>query len=81
MAQILIAFNRPLPPEVCGDEEGRWYPGSAVLLMRLKNSVSLVQHVYRYIVKQTLVRCPVQGGEAELHKDRPFATANPVDRI
>ena len=36
-----MCFNRPLPPELCGDRPGKWYPCSAVLPMGFKNSVAL----------------------------------------
>eukprot|EP00438_Fugacium_kawagutii_P016696 Skav227640 [mRNA] locus=scaffold58:167510:174958:+ [translate_table: standard] len=76
-----LAFNRPLPPELCGDKPGKWYPCSAVLPMGFKNSVSLAQNVHRFIVKNTLTKLGHPGGEAELRKDRPFPSSNPVHRI
>eukprot|EP00435_Cladocopium_sp_Y103_P045335 s309_g13.t1 len=76
-----LAFNRELPPELCGEKSGRWYPCSAVLPMGFKNSVSLAQHVHRFVVKQALQQVGLQGGEAELRKDRPFSVANPVHRV
>jgi len=76
-----LAFNRPLPPELCGERAGRWYPCSAVLPMGFKNSVSLAQHVHRFVLKQALGRVGQQGGEAELRKDRPFSVSNPLCRI
>lgn len=76
-----LAFNRELPKELCGDKPGRYYPCSAVLPMGFKNSVSLAQHVHRYILKRALSRVGLQGGEAELRKDRPFTVANPVHRV
>ena len=76
-----MAFNRELPPELCGDQPGKWYPCSAVLPMGFKNSVSLAQHVHRFIVKGALNKTGQQHGEAELRKDRPFTVANPAHRI
>lgn len=76
-----LAFNRPLPPELGGDRAGRWYPCSAVLPMGFRNSVSLAQHVHRFVLKQSLKGVQLQGGEAELRKDRPFSNANPVHRV
>ena len=76
-----LAFNRPLPKELAGPKPGLWYPCSAVLPMGFKNSVSLAQHVHRYIVRGALKLVGTQGGEAELRKDRPFTSANPVYRI
>eukprot|EP00435_Cladocopium_sp_Y103_P017447 s824_g4.t1 len=76
-----LAFNRPLPDSLKGEKPGRWYPCSAVLPMGFKNSVSLAQHVHRYVVKQALTRLNLQGGEAELRKDRAFSRANPLHRI
>lgn len=75
-----LAFNRPLPHSLCGAREGKWYPCSAVLPMGFKNSVSLAQHVHRYIVKQALQYVPFSG-EAELRKDKPFSSSNPQFRI
>eukprot|EP00435_Cladocopium_sp_Y103_P041058 s698_g11.t1 len=77
----LLAFNRELPRELCGDRPGKYYPCSAVLPMGFRNSVSLAQHVHRYILKQALAKVGLQGGEAELRKDRPFPSANPVHRV
>ena len=76
-----LAFNRALPDELCGDKPGKWYPCSSVLPMGFKNSVSLAQHVHRYVVKQALGRVSLQGSEAELRKDRPFSVSNPLHRI
>ena len=76
-----LAFNRPLPPELKGDKEGDWYPCSAVLPMGFKNSVSLAQHVHRFIVQKALRKVPDLGGEAELRKDRPFPSSRSLYRI
>eukprot|EP00435_Cladocopium_sp_Y103_P039833 s1161_g10.t1 len=76
-----LAFNRELPKELCGSRAGRWYPCSSVLPMGFKNSVSLAQHVHRYIVRQALVQIPSRGGEGELRKERPFSRSNPLHRI
>eukprot|EP00435_Cladocopium_sp_Y103_P040826 s373_g11.t1 len=73
-----LAFNRPLPASLGGDKPGRWYPCSAVLPMGFKNSVSLAQHVHRVIVQKAVQKVGEQGGEAELRKDKPFPTSNPV---
>ena len=67
-----LAFNRPLPEDLCGNKKGGWYPCSAVLPMGFKNSVSLAQHVHRFIVKNSLTRHPLQTSQAELRKDRSF---------
>lgn len=75
-----MAFNRPLPASLCGDRSGNWYPCSAVLPMGFKNSVSLAQHIHRFIAKRALSRVGV-GPEGELRKDRGFTTANPLFRI
>ena len=75
-----LAFNRELPPELCGEKKGRWFPCSSVLPMGFKNSVSIAQHVHRFIVKQALHQVP-QGSEAELRKDRCFTVSNPMRRI
>ena len=76
-----LAFNRPLPEGLAGNKQGKWYPCSAVLPMGFKNSVSLAQHVRRVIVKRTMHSTGLQGSEAELRKDRPFTSANPMHRI
>ena len=76
-----MAFNKELPKELCGDRPGKWYPCSAVLPMGFKNSVSLAQHVHRFIVQSSLKKVGEQGGEAELRKDRPFTSSNPMYRI
>ena len=76
-----LAFNRPLPESLAGEKAGRWFPCSAVLPMGFKNSVALAQHVHRFIVQRALRSLGLQGSEAELRKDRPFPTANPVHRI
>ena len=76
-----LCFNRPLPEDLCGERPGRWYPCSAVLPMGFKNSVSLAQHVHRFVVKHARAQCGQQGGEAELRKDKVFSTANPLHRI
>lgn len=79
--QRFLAFNRPLPDELCGDKEGKWCPCSAVLPMGFKNSDSLAQNVHRFIVKNTLTSLGKQGGEAELRKDRPFPQVDAMYRI
>lgn len=76
-----LAFNRPLPQRLAGDKPGRWFPCSAVLPMGFKNSVALAQHVHRFIVQGALRTLGTQGAEAELRKDKPFPTSNPVHRI
>ena len=76
-----LAFNRPLPKELAGPREGTWYPCSSVLPMGFKNSVSLAQHVHRFIVKRSLNSSVQQSGEAELRKDKPFSVSNPLYRI
>ena len=76
-----LAFNRPLPEELCGDKKGRWYPCSAVLPMGFKNSVSLAQHVHRFIVKNSLTKSPTQHSQAELRKDRSFPMVQNMYRI
>ena len=76
-----LCFNRPLPEDLCGEKRGRWYPCSAVLSMGFKNSVSLALHVHRFVVKKALAPCGLQGGEAELPKDRVFSVSNPLHRV
>ena len=76
----LMAFNRPLPSSLAGARPGNWYPCSAVLPMGFKNSVSLAQHVHRFIAKRALARVSL-GSELELRKDKGFPSANPLFRI
>eukprot|EP00438_Fugacium_kawagutii_P025094 Skav213443 [mRNA] locus=scaffold837:212799:217106:- [translate_table: standard] len=79
--QRLMAFNRPLPPELGGQRPGKWYPCSAVLPMGFKNSVALAQHVHRCIVNRSLKVVSSTGLEAEMRKDKSFSCANPFHRI
>ena len=76
-----LAFNRPLPPKLSGDNPGRWYPCSAVLPMGFKNSVALAQHVHRVVVNRAVGKVGQQGAEAELRKDRSFTVSNPCHRV
>eukprot|EP00435_Cladocopium_sp_Y103_P042338 s660_g11.t1 len=76
-----LAFNRPLAPALAGEKAGLWYPCSTVLPIGFKNSVSLAQAVHRFIVNRALHNVPSQSGAAELRKDRPFSSANPLRRI
>ena len=76
----LMAFNRPLPESLRGDRSGVWYPCSAVLPMGFKNSVSLAQHVHRFICKRALSRSSL-GSELEIRKDKSFSSGNPLFRI
>ena len=75
-----MAFNRPLPPSLCGARAGTWYPCSAVLPMGFKNSVALAQHVHRYILRRALQTVPL-GGEGELRKDRTFPSCPSMFRV
>eukprot|EP00438_Fugacium_kawagutii_P029122 Skav233719 [mRNA] locus=scaffold2120:365768:377109:+ [translate_table: standard] len=75
-----MAFNKPLPPSLCGTKLGKWYPCSAVLPMGFKNSVSLAQHIHRNLAQKALVRAGL-GGECEMRKDRIFSSSNPVFRV
>ena len=76
-----LAFNRPLPEGLGGSRAGKYYPCSAVLPMGFKNSVSLAQHVHRFIVKKSLAFCQTVGGESELRKDRTFPSSQGMYRI
>ena len=49
--------------------------------MGFKNSVSLAQHVHRFIVHKAVANTQDMGGESELRKDKPFPSANPCYRI
>eukprot|EP00435_Cladocopium_sp_Y103_P037033 s3214_g9.t1 len=79
--QPFMAFNRPLPPDLCGERPGNWYPCSAVLPMGFKNSVALAQAVHRYIVNQALYSIPGRGGESELRKDKTFPSTQAFHRV
>ena len=76
-----LCFNRPLPIELNGNKPGRWYPCSAVLPMGFKNSVSLAQHLHRFVLKRALSKVGKQGSEAELRKDQTYSVSNPVHRV
>ena len=49
------------------------------------NSVSLAQHIHRFIVAEAVKECVQRGGragwEAEHRKDRPFSWSNPSFRV
>ena len=77
-----LAFNRPIPPELCPDDQGTYYLASQVLPMGFKNSVSLAQHVRRVMVR----RAGGNAGEGlqshqEIRKDRPFTVHRELHRV
>ena len=76
-----LAFNKPVSTNVSGCKQ-RMYLCSKVLPMGFKNSVSLAQHVHRFVVKGALDRgrFPV-GLEGEIRKDRPFSSQSNLFRI
>eukprot|EP00438_Fugacium_kawagutii_P004839 Skav221060 [mRNA] locus=scaffold3118:62102:67689:+ [translate_table: standard] len=77
-----LAFNRPVPTQLCPQGKGKYYMCSAVLPMGFKNSVSLAQHVHRMIVQQSLINSRhFVGGESEIRKDRPFPSGCDLFRI
>ena len=78
-----LCFNKRvpdevLPPELRGEEV---YLGSKVLPMGFLNSVSLAQHVHRNLALQVEDSWEGSSPEAELRKDRPFPTCNPLWRV
>ena len=77
-----LAFARPLPQSLSGSKSGTYYLCSTVLPMGFKNSVSLAQHVHRYVVKHSLKLSPgVMGLESEIRKDRHFPSSSGLFRI
>ena len=77
-----LAFNRPVSAKVSGDHEKRHFLCSKVLPMGFKNSVSLAQHVHRFVTKITLKSFPgLRGFESEIRKDRPFSSSPELFRI
>eukprot|EP00438_Fugacium_kawagutii_P023459 Skav220955 [mRNA] locus=scaffold1928:73577:75316:+ [translate_table: standard] len=77
-----LAFNRPLPESLKGRRPGNYYLCSTVLPLGFKNSVSLAQHVHRFVVKQALHANPALGSlEKEIRKDRHFPSGNSYFRV
>ena len=80
-----MAFNKIVPPELCGDSAEPMYLCAKVLPMGFRNSVSLAQHIHRWIVAQSMRdqsgTTTGLGGHAEHRRDRPFTSANPSYRI
>ena len=77
-----LAFNRPVPPHLCGPRAEAHYLCSVVLPMGFKNSVSLAQHVHRVVVRRSMFGSNMSmGSEAEIRKDRPFPAAGHLFRV
>ena len=80
-----LAFGRQVPQSMWPDQEGPYYLCSQVLPMGFCNSVSLAQHIHRFIVAEAVKECVQRGGragwEAEHPKDRPFTWSNPSFRV
>ena len=77
-----LAFNRVLPSSLCGPRPGRYFMASVVLPMGFKNSVSLAQHVHRYVVKQALSHTMgTIGLEGEIRKDKTFPRKDWLFRV
>ena len=80
-----MAFGRQVPGELWPDQKGPYYLCSRVLPMGFCNSVSLAQHIHRFIVAEAVKECVQRGGragwEAEHRKDRPFSWSNPSFRV
>ena len=80
-----LAFGRKAPRRLWPDQQGPYYLCSRVLPMGFCNSVSLAQHIHRFIVGEAVRECVQKGGragwEAEHRKDRPFSWSNPSFRV
>ena len=77
-----LAFNRPVSTKVTGQGGERMYLCSKVLPMGFKNSVSLAQHVHRFVVHRALKRGEEEiGAESEVRKDRVFSSSRNLFRI
>ena len=77
-----MAFNRPLPRSLCEVKSGTCYLAATVLPMGFKNSVSIAQHVHRYVLRQALMNSGLLGGgDQELRRHRPFPTSSSMSRI
>ena len=77
-----LAFNRPVPDHLNNEPGKKSYLCSRVLPMGFKNSVSLAQHVHRFVLRQAvrLSGAPV-GFEGEIRKDKPFTTQEWLFRV
>ena len=77
-----MAFNRPLPKSLCEGKSGTCYLAATVLPMGFKNSVSIAQHVHRYVLRQGLMNSGrLNGGDQELRRDKPFPSSSNMFRI
>eukprot|EP00438_Fugacium_kawagutii_P019340 Skav202391 [mRNA] locus=scaffold1406:428545:431115:- [translate_table: standard] len=77
-----LSFNKPLPESLSPVAGEKFYLCSTVLPMGYKNSVSIAQHVHRFIVKRSLdVQSMGLGMEAEIRKDRHFPSAPGMFRV
>ena len=77
-----LAFNRPVPKDLCEGLPGTHYLCSQVLPMGFKNSVSIAQHIHRVVLRRALQESQVGlGSEAEIRKDRPFPSGCHFYRI
>ena len=77
-----LAFNRPVSARVSNQIGKRFFLCSRVLPMGFKNSVSLAQHVHRFVLKSALRSCRVDVGfESEIRKDRSFPSSSGLFRV
>ena len=77
-----LCFNRPVPADMCPNVNEKYYLSSLVLPMGFKNSVSIAQHVHRYIVRQAFQHSQVAlHGEHEIRKDRPLSNQKTLFRV
>ena len=80
-----MAFNKVVPTELCGDAQEPMYLCAKVLPMGFRNSVSLAQHIHRWIVQQSMSKTRengmMLGGQSEHRRDRAFTTSNPSYRV
>ena len=83
--QPFMAFNKVVPPELCEGASEPMYLCAKVLPMGFRNSVSLAQHIHRWVVSQSMRNeageLTGMGGHAEHRRHRPFTGCNPSYRI
>ena len=61
-----LAFSREVPPNLCGDRGEPCYLTSLVLRMGFCNSVSLAQHIHRFVVGRAMDEAIVARIEGRL---------------
>eukprot|EP00438_Fugacium_kawagutii_P032621 Skav203452 [mRNA] locus=scaffold2237:11541:14576:- [translate_table: standard] len=81
-----LAFNKPVPADRVPSDfgGGTVYLASVVLPMGFVNSVSLAQHVHRYLVQRSWLDdagSEVNAPQQEIRKDRPLPQGNVAWRV